>query len=59
MKKKTELTDINKDSDEINTIAKQIDQAPGNSNYRTGYNMDSSKFTDKNYLKILESKYIK
>jgi hypothetical protein len=59
MKKTTELTDINKDSDEINTIAKQIDQAPGNSNYRTGYNMDSSKFTDKNYLKILESKYIK
>ncbi len=58
-KEKTEPTDLSKEADEneIKTIGKHIDQqAPGTSKYRTGYNMDSSKFTDKNFLKILESK---
>ena len=43
-----------KKTDEINTISNQIGQPSASVNYRTGYNMDTSNITDKNYLKILE-----
>lgn len=44
-------------SEELKTISQKIDQqAPGTTNYRTGYMLDSSKLNDKDYFRTLESK---